>query len=220
MRTAQIVYTSLVKALKENKKDSISRSILEKKWVRDVGSNHTDNLYDIRKSTKNTYLQSLHYRILKRIVGTNTFLYRIGRAEDSLCTFCKNSNETLVHLLWDCDKVQRFIENIEGYLSQKFNVTLHLSKQKWFFPSLKNESQITIILVTLAKHTILRSKYSDCHPNTRLFVALLRLEITKERGAAVRKHTFDKFENKWGNLLNILQDQNSIHPSFDNGEIQ
>ena len=210
MCTAQIVYTSLVKALKENKKDSISRSTLENKWVRDVGSKHTDSLNDIRKSTKNTYLQNLHYRILKRIIGTNTFLHRIGRAENSLCTFCKNSDETLVHLLWDCNNVQIFIENMEDYLRRELNVTLHINKQKWFFPCLENESQMNIILITVAKYTILRSKYNNSLPNTRLFMAFLRLEVTKERGAAVRKNTVDDLKNKWGNILNILQEHNSF----------
>lgn len=204
LRTSKIVYASLVAVLQESKKDLDARSALKKKWVRDIGSIRLGTIHDVRKSTKNVYLQSLHYRIVKRIIGTNTFLYRIGKADSSLCTFCKTSNETLLHLLWDCNTVQRFITDIKDYLSEKFSITIQTSKQNWFFPCLERESQREIMLITLAKLTILRSKYRDSYPNTQLYTALLRLEVTKEKGVAVRQQTLDKLKNKWGNILEIL----------------
>ena len=199
--TNRIAYASLVR-LSSN---GGARAKLERKWIRDVGQMHIGTLRDIRFTTKNTYLQSLHFRIVKRIIATNTFLYRIGKAENPLCTFCKRENETLLHVLWSCDIVQRFVREVTNDIRSKFNIILRINKRNWFFPSLENESIINILVITVAKHTIFRSKYRDFHPNTDIFLALLKLEASKERGAALRAQALNKFENKWGDFANILR---------------
>ena len=206
IRTSHIVNNILVQTLMGNRNVTVSKT--ENKWHRDVGVWHVGTLRDIRASTKNTYLQSLHYRIVKRIIATNTFMHRIGRADSALCTFCKNVNETLMHALWDCNIVHDFIKNVESCIQSKFNITLSLSVQvqKWFFPRLEQESRINILIITLAKHTILRSKYMSRTPTIQLFLALLKLEASKEKGAALRRQMLDAFENKWGNVSNILQE--------------
>ena len=66
------------------------------------------NKYDIEwknihfhctKHTKNTKLCWFQYRIIHRILGTNTFLYKIKVKDCNLCTFCKEEPETIEHLL-------------------------------------------------------------------------------------------------------------------------
>ena len=206
IRTSHIVNNSLVQTLIENRNVAVSKT--ENKWNRDVGVMHIGTLRDIRASTKNTYLQSLHYRIVKRIIATNTFMHRIGKADSALCTFCKSVNETLMHALWDCNIVHNFIKNVENCIQSKFNITLSLSVhvQEWFFPRLERESRINILIITLAKHTILRSKYMSRPPNIQFFLALLKLEASKEKGAALRRQMLDTFENKWGVFSKILQE--------------
>ena len=201
--TAQVVYVSLVKALAANGNTVVCKA--KRKWERDIGQMRVGSLYDIRASTNNSYLQCLHYRIVKRIVATNTFLYRIGRADNPLCTFCGRENETLLHVLWNCDVVQRFIKDVQHSIRSNYNVSLDINVQKWFFPRADRERKVNILIITVAKHTILRSKYTNSPPNTTLFLALLQFEASKEKGAASRYETLNEFENKWGSIANILQ---------------
>ena len=147
------------------------------------------SLSNIRASTGNSYLQWLHYRIVNRTVATNTFLYRIGKADNIVCTFCRQENETLIHALWSCDTVQRFIREVQHSIQTKYNILLEINVGKWFFPHLESESKMNILLITIAKHTILKSKYANNPPSMKLFMALLKLEASKERGAALRNET-------------------------------
>ena len=42
---------------------------------------------------------------IHRILGTNTFLYKIKVKDCNLCTFCKEEPVTIEHLQWGCHKV-------------------------------------------------------------------------------------------------------------------
>ena len=44
------------------------------------------------------------------------FLERIGVMDDDSCSFCHRELETLVHLFWQCPKVQDFIRKINQEL--------------------------------------------------------------------------------------------------------
>ena len=153
---------------------------IEQKWRRDIGCMHEGTMYDIRRSTKNTYLQAFHYRIVSRIISTNTFLYRIGKSQSSLCTFCKTNQETLYHVLWDCTFVQIYVKAIAAYLKDKCNVKLTLKSQSWFFPRIEEESQINILIITIAKLVIFKSKYKEARPNIQHFISLIKLEAQKD----------------------------------------
>ena len=77
-----------------------AETTLESKWMRDVGHFQKGTLVDVRTVTKNTYLQSFHFRLTSRIIATNSFLHKIGRIEDDKCTFCGRYSETLYHLFF------------------------------------------------------------------------------------------------------------------------
>ena len=164
---SKIVYKSLLTALYAKQRERPSK--VEQKWVRDVGDMHIGTMRDIRLSTKNSYLQSFHFRTVHRIVATNTFLYRIGKADSPLCTFCENEDETLLHVLWGCDVVQRFIKDVEAHLTSRFSIALNANKETWFFPRLPSEDTLKILMITLAKRAILRSKYMSLPPSMSLF---------------------------------------------------
>ena len=50
------------------------------------------------QATKNTKLQNFQFKLLHRIVYTNSFLYKCGLIETELCTFCTETKESLLHI--------------------------------------------------------------------------------------------------------------------------
>ena len=58
--------------------------------------------------TKETKLQDFQYKLIHRILITNSFLYKYGFKETELCTFCTETNESLVHIFWECNYVRNF----------------------------------------------------------------------------------------------------------------
>ena len=161
-------------------------------------------MYDIRHATRNTYLQTFHYRIINRIISTNTFLYRIGKAESAVCTFCNERDETLCHILWECRIVKDFIKDIVAYFRKEYNFIVNISVQSWIFPRLADESEINILIFTLAKQVIFRARHNTQFPSIHHFHHILKREAENESNFFLRHKSTDKFLSKWGNVSNIL----------------
>ena len=47
-------------------------------------------------------IQYFQYRFIHRILGTNSFIFKIKRGDSPLCSFCNAEDETLDHLFWFC----------------------------------------------------------------------------------------------------------------------
>ena len=61
------------------------------------------------KITKDSTVQWFQSRINHKILATNTLLYKMKLIEDPKCTFCTKRDETIEHLLWECECVKRFL---------------------------------------------------------------------------------------------------------------
>ena len=205
---SRTAYLEFIASLPEVKRNPQNESNLERKWLRDIGYVHEGTLRDVRLSTNSTYIQTFHYRVVSRIICTNTFLYRIAKSENSLCTFCNASDETLVHLFWGCAQVKKYLEEIMKYLKDNYSVSINFNIQSWFFPRVAEESKLNILIITIAKVGIYKAKYKERPPNIKQFLSLLKLEAEKEPRSAHRKAT-DSFLHKWGNVSKILSDSNS-----------
>ena len=49
--------------------------------------------------------------------STNELLQQMKIKNDALCTFCQTSNESIVHLFWQCNKTQQFIRSVTACLN-------------------------------------------------------------------------------------------------------
>ena len=103
--------------LKSRKGSKDMYNVLNRKTVQISAEQKWGNIlnkYDIEwkhihfhctKHIKNTKLCWFQYRIIHRILGTYTFLYKIIVKDCNLFTFCREEPETIEHLLWGCHKV-------------------------------------------------------------------------------------------------------------------
>ena len=60
------------------------------------------------KSILSTKLQSFQYKLSLRILYTNSMLLKYGLSETELCSFCFETKESLIHLLYEC----RFVRSL------------------------------------------------------------------------------------------------------------
>ena len=200
---SRIAYQSFIKSLRSKYKDS--QATWSRKWIRDIDLAYVGSIADIRIATKNTYLQSFHFRLVSRILTTNRFLHLIGLSDNSNCTFCLNDCETLVHLFWTCPRVQGFIRSLEIKLQSMLDLTVVFDEKMWFLPTLEKNSQIEVLLITIAKVAIYKARSKDQQPSVDHFLYMLRLEAEKEIGSARISGKLAAFDEKWGVVKNILE---------------
>ena len=66
--------------------------------------------------TKDCNLRWFQYKLVHRILASNTYLYKIGLKEIDCCSFCKTNPETLEHLFYECDHVKYFWNELSNCL--------------------------------------------------------------------------------------------------------
>ena len=75
----------------------------------DINSDDTDwsKTFNLTfKLTLDTKIQNFQFKLLHRILTTNSYLHKMKITGDNTCTFCKQVPETLTHLFFHCYKVE------------------------------------------------------------------------------------------------------------------
>ena len=57
------------------------------------------------KDLNEVALKDFQFKLNNTILVTKTFLHKIRKGEDNLCSYCKPEPETSLHLFVECDKV-------------------------------------------------------------------------------------------------------------------
>ena len=56
--------------------------------------------------TKDSRLQVFQYKLLNNVLYLNKMLFRFGKIDSPLCSFCKMIDETPLHLFYNCTKAK------------------------------------------------------------------------------------------------------------------
>ena len=125
-------------------------------------------------TTQDARLRWLQYKILYKILPTNCFLKLRLISDTSLCSFCNRYEETLLHFLWDCEKCQKYWQDILAWIKRNFNhcSTLTLSRELIVLgvkPGVKTD-RIVDLFILIAKYEIFCSKIQKIVPNVNLFI--------------------------------------------------
>ena len=129
-------WTSL---LKDRAGTNASQVRLEEKWEGKLGARLGPVFWD---STYNrtaeiffdNKLKWLQYQITRGVLKTNHIISKFLPNIIDSCSFCNTNEETILHLFWDCQVTQNFINNITNYLQPKWpNIIENLNKKKPFF---------------------------------------------------------------------------------------
>ena len=196
----RFAYDTLV----ESKQTELTRSneCQRKKWIRDIGCFVDDSIIEVCKTTHSTRIIIFHYKLVNRIIATNTFLKLINIKDNDKCTFCKHEAETLTHMFWFCDAVQFFIIQVAADLRTKYQFNLPINTQNWFF--LTGLNKIEALVITLAKLVIYEARLDEKIQNATHLTNKLKREAEIEYTAARIANKIYLYETRWGPLKRIF----------------
>ena len=116
-KNVRFVYKGLVNAIISLPTEKFS------KWEKLLNceiTNWSKYFIILKKSCRNSYLQNFQFKLLHRIIPTNSFLHKIKLKNTNLCTFCKIHDETIEHLFFDCPVTQIFLKSLSKQLKQYY----------------------------------------------------------------------------------------------------
>ena len=172
-----------------------------KKWENIFGNEHIlwksvfKLPYDI---TVNNKLRNFNYKYIMRIVRTNKELFKFKLVNSSLCDFCFQSNETALHLFWECTYAQELWRNIANIFRQN-NINIVLNFRKISLGILNQNYYYTPLnyIILLAKYFIFRCKCLKETPHFNHFKYYMHEQCRIEKHIAQRKGKISVHNAKW-----------------------
>ena len=97
------------------------------------------------KTLKDNYLIYLQYKIINQILGTRSLLYKMSITTDKYCSFCKEHEETLSHLFYDCNQVllpgKSYMNGFSTKPTSQLQTRIKTQYETLEFISIKNNEQ-------------------------------------------------------------------------------
>ena len=151
--------------------------------------------------THDTKLQWLQYRITHRILGTNSYLFKIRYINSDVCSFCSREKETIKHLFWDCIYINpligEFVAWIKDVHSENFELEAHDMILERKMPLL-----FRIYFSCCWKVTSINIAWRKEFQGYRIYLILyLKFYQKIEKYIYCNKNQIHAFQTRWSNLL-------------------
>ena len=150
-------------------------------------------------------LSWFQYKILQRILTTNTFLYMIHHVDSIPCEFCKTSCESLQHLFFDCNKVNQFWEKIRQWIWTETGINIHFSKDIVMFGMINNAKRNVINwFIINIKYYICTKKIQKKSLNINEVKHTLKNKFEIERFILYKNCNYEVFKKQWTPWFNLF----------------
>ena len=157
-------------------------------------------------SIKDNTIIWLQYRILNRILGTNEYLYKIKKQENSLCSICKHFPETILHLFTECDKVKQFWSSLELVVKMKLNLCLKTDPPSIIFGNInpRKSDHFSNIIYLTAKMYIFKNSRSNVKIIVDDFIKYLGRIYTEYECVAKLESKHTTFLKVWSGIRTLI----------------
>ena len=107
-----------------------------RKWVNTIGNmseNEWNSYNTMIKNTKEVKLQEFQFKVNNPILVTKSFLLKIKKVDNDRCSFCNQESETIINVLYLCNKVKEFWVALQNWLIIQANIELELTAKYVLF---------------------------------------------------------------------------------------
>ena len=143
----------------------------------------------------------LQYRIINRILGTKSLLFKIKNSNNNLCRFCTNSPKTISHVFIQCSILHEFWQKIKLWVHDSIGLSFSLNA-KTVLLGLVDKKQLEIIFL-LAKLYIYKGLVNNTPPTFTAFQKFFKRKYEEQQYLAIISLTDQKFRSSW-RLLSLL----------------
>ena len=136
-----------------------------------------------RLVTLDSYSRSFQYKILNNVLYLNKKLFTFRKSTSPLCPFCKLSDETVLHLFYECDIVQNLWNELDLFFENDFTL-FDLTPQAAFLGFLNVNSKLFLIqnhLLSIFKIYIYNSRRSESLIIKFLIREIMKVKNTEEK---------------------------------------
>ena len=107
-----------------------------RKWVNITGNiseNEWNSYNTMTKNIKEVKLQEFQFKVNNHILVTKSFLPKIKKIDNDRCSFYNQESETIMHVLFLCNKVKEFWVALQNWLRVQANIEVELTAKIFCF---------------------------------------------------------------------------------------
>lgn len=170
----------------------------EEEW-RDVAAN-------VYKATRDTKLQTFHFKIINRIIPCGTYLQQIRISQSDTCALCGHS-DTLHHFFYDCPSNVSFWQSIFRWFARVEDLRLEEISIKHLLLGLPqlapNARKINAILMSVKFFIHRQRLFHQGKLELMHWLAEFRSKLLVEREISRRENRLTRFAT-WNRILQAL----------------
>ena len=174
------------------------------KWNDDLNLNIDQNTWKlIYKACFDTihdnYLIWHQYKIITRILGCKSLLYKIKISDNKLCSLCSLQEETLIHLFCNCHITISFWNTVIDWITNLTNKRIVLDNQTIILGYLhKDNNNIPInTLLTSGKSYLFQCSAKNKPPDIFNFQKQFKQNYQTQKTIMSKSLKYEKFHNIW-----------------------
>ena len=198
------------KIMKENKPSKVFYKILlssnseqpievQNKWKEEIPEIDKDlwtNYFLLaKKSTTDTRIQYFQYKVLLRILTTNSKLFQYKMRANDLCTFCNEHQESIIHLLWECTYSQEVWKKSIDWILNKTGIHIVLNRLNIIVGIVEQKASINC-LILWGKYYLFCCKCKEKKPKYEELKEIIKKYIRIDQMGQK-----NNLQNKWENFL-------------------
>ena len=151
------------------------------------------------KATREIKLTMFQYKIIHRILPTNSLLHKMKKVASRSCSFCPSECQTLWHLFINCMHASSFWNKFQEWYSISSNKKLLLSELEVMFGIIRCHTYCLALnhLIVLGKYFLYVKALNTTTYQFDDFVSLVRKKFNLEKYIAVTHNKEKGFRNKW-----------------------
>ena len=189
------------------KLDYIKPSTIKWQSVTEITTEQWMNSFiKLKTSTSDTKLRWLQYRILHSILTTNRSVSKFKLDQSDLCQFCNAHSETIHHLIWSCQEVNKFWKDLATLLNRRCNHTHNFTfNEILVIFGISNQiktDNVCDLIILMAKYFIYRCKVQRTKLNLQYFIKEVYNRYLVEK---IIYENAQEFRNSWGPYEQLFQ---------------
>ena len=154
---------------------------------------------------RDTYIQSLQFKILHRYINCNANLCRMKIIETPNCNDCEGY-DSIEHFFYECPKMILFWTNIQAWLFNILDVNIDFTLLEILLGILQENNYSTLCnyIILHGKKYIYNNKNQQKAISTIEFIKKVKYSLYTEYEVSVVNNNVEQFMNIFGDLYNSL----------------
>lgn len=151
------------------------------------------------KTTNDSSIQWLQYRLLHRILPVNYYLKKINVVSSDCCSFCERDVETIQHVFVSCEKISTIWSNLSMHTYQYTSIRIGFNVINILLGELplSKDNKVVNFIILYTKQYLCCCLKKDILPSLLGLLFYLYNKYKVEKYISCQKFQMQKFTNNW-----------------------